>query len=887
MVDDDEFDEDDGVEDSDPVMAPANTKRDDDKSSNIKKYNQATESEIVKMMWCGSSTNIILGQTVKGQIYRTTDSGQTWEFKHDYDKLDGVGQLDKKNVKKASKIAEIVPSPVDSNLLFLIGAAGVNWVSEDCGSNFKPLNNGRKISQFKFHPTQRNWALASIFTSCDDFEDDDEPCKIYREVYYTTDLGEHWNFLKDYVIEFEWGKLDKDDGVPDELVFVLVQKNTMGHLDADTWSSGNTLLSSSDFFKSSRTVVRGANRFAMLTEYIYVARALKNGEIDLVMSERSNKFATFHKVKFPTKNTYKSFEYNLMESWSGAVFLFINHHQGAENYGSVYMSDATGKGFSLTLSRVPLGSSGFADVEEVNSVEGVVIANKYIKSAAPRTEAEMDPVAEQGVLKKLKNKASVAAKLSNRANAKKSDGEMDLKSMGLTNMDRFEESLMKKQVKTPMKTYISMNRGGNWQLLQAPEKTAKGKDVKCQISKGCSLHLHSYSSPIFPVPYSHQNAVGLIMGIGNLGSQLKFDDAEINTYLSRDGGLTWVEIMNGPHILEFGDHGGLIVMAPIFKPTKTVLYSWDEGISWIEYEISKKPLNIDAIEVEPTSRALHFIISARRAKSSTNKGFVFTLDFSELHTPSCQGVSNPDTESSDYETWTPYDGRHGDKCFLGKKITYVRRKRDRQCYNSEDKEAVLYQENCPCTEMDFECDSGYKRTDSGQCEPVKDITVEPPEDCNGYYTISKGYRRIPGDTCEGGGEYDPIKLACPGGWGLFSFRTFVILLLLGGAYYVVTESEWIVNVFDWASDKLPNWANSQQKQGYSKELASLPGTVGDSDDDENIVTNQEGDISVNQRGKKKGDLESTAKESQPSENLIDINKYGDSDEDDNTQMVNS
>ena len=35
----------------------------------------------------------------------------------------------------------------------------------------------------------------------------------------------------------------------------------------------------------------------------------------------------------------------------------------------------------------------------------------------------------------------------------------------------------------------------------------------------------------------------------------------MNTYLSRDGGLTWAEVKKGPYVYEFGDHGGLIVMA--------------------------------------------------------------------------------------------------------------------------------------------------------------------------------------------------------------------------------------------------------------------------------------------------------------------------------------
>jgi hypothetical protein len=61
--------------------------------------------------------------------------------------------------------------------------------------------------------------------------------------------------------------------------------------------------------------------------------------------------------------------------------------------------------------------------------------------------------------------------------------------------------------------------------------------------------------------------------------------------------------------------------------------------------------------------------------------------------------------------------------------------------------------------MDFECDSGYKRLDNGLCEPLKDMIVEPPEDCDRTYNISKGYRRIPGNTCDGGGEYDPLRLS--------------------------------------------------------------------------------------------------------------------------------
>ena len=76
-------------------------------------------------------------------------------------------------------------------ILNFVGTHGVNWVTEDCGANLKALNSGKKIHELKFHPSQRSWALAAGWTSCEDF-DDGEPCEIYKELYMTKDLGNSW-----------------------------------------------------------------------------------------------------------------------------------------------------------------------------------------------------------------------------------------------------------------------------------------------------------------------------------------------------------------------------------------------------------------------------------------------------------------------------------------------------------------------------------------------------------------------------------------------------------------------------------------------------------------------------------------------------------------------
>ena len=52
------------------------------------------------------------------------------------------------------------------------------------------------------------------------------------------------------------------------------------------------------------------------------------------------------------------------------------------------------------------------------------------------------------------------------------------------------------------------------------------------------------------------------------------------------------------------------------------------------------------------------------------------------------GADTPDSDRSDYETWTP-NGKISPTCLLGKKVTYVRRKRDAQCFNGEEFERKI------------------------------------------------------------------------------------------------------------------------------------------------------------------------------------------------------
>ena len=137
------------------------------------------------LVWCGVDNSIAIILTEKNSIYRSEDRGMNWKKLNDIFTNTGKDELEE-NENEIGKVSSIIQSPADKTLLIFLGTQGINWIGEECGLKIKALNHGRRINEFIFHPTERNWGLASAFTSCNDFVG--EPCKIYQEVFYTKDL---------------------------------------------------------------------------------------------------------------------------------------------------------------------------------------------------------------------------------------------------------------------------------------------------------------------------------------------------------------------------------------------------------------------------------------------------------------------------------------------------------------------------------------------------------------------------------------------------------------------------------------------------------------------------------------------------------------------------
>jgi hypothetical protein len=234
-----------------------------------------------------------------------------------------------------------------------------------------------------------------------------------------------------------------------------------------------------------------------------------------------------------------------------------------------------------------------------------------------------------------------------------------------------------------------------------------------------------------------------------------------------------------------------------------------------------------------------------------------TLDFKDLHEPKCKGVEKPGEVGSDYELWSPYDGRHGEKCFMGQQISYVRRLQDSECFNGEELERKVFKQYCTCTEMDYECDLGYYRTSSlTSCTkdenfPKEELEKEKEIMCEqfGWYPISKGYRRIPNNRCIEGVDLAPDMVICSISGHFTLWNSFLLFVVLGVLFLAKPVFEACVlvlpipdpkdileklgNIF--SKDNIPNITRKPAtKKGYSHNFNQAPESL-EEDDDENDI----------------------------------------------------
>lgn len=303
--------------------------------------------------------------------------------------------------------------------------------------------------------------------------------------------------------------------IPTERIIISKDLSKQDSSEQGTWTKEVMLLYSDNFFKSRSSIMKQAQYFLITNDFFFAIRVEdeKSQDVTLYVSDPKLKPYKFKPVELPLKNELYDRSITILDASQGQVFLHVTHEGVRAKYGNVYISDAQGLRYSLSLENnaKDIGEDA-CEIEKVTGLEGIFIANVYDSDMVEKTRDEM--VGRVFIPKKKSQFGSSGAKaLSKR----------------VKDLDKYK------------KTKISFDKGGMWEPLKPPKTNYEGEKIECP-EKVCSLHLHSAASARFGPLYSPSGSLGIILGTGNVGQYLSQQADEINTYLSRDGGMRWYEV---------------------------------------------------------------------------------------------------------------------------------------------------------------------------------------------------------------------------------------------------------------------------------------------------------------------------------------------------------
>ncbi|KAI9171505.1 Vacuolar protein sorting-associated protein [Paramyrothecium foliicola] len=522
-----------------------------------------------------------------------------------------------------------------------------------------------------------------------------------QEASISTDRGDNWKTILRYVEKCEFTGHSAYNFRPLKQIVCHAREK-------ESHEATLTLVSSNDFFVEDKEYYQGqVEDFATMSEFIVVAGHDKeSGDVRALASLDGKHYEQAH---YP-HNFHESHEdrYTLLDSSTHAVNLFVlTEGEGGREYGSIIKSNSNGTSYVLSASNVNSNAKTYVDFEKVAGLEGVTLINVV---SNPR------------------------------------QGEKTKK----------------------LQTKISHNDGSEWAFLPPPEKDVDGKAYKCRSSgdASCALHLHHYTERDDKrKTFAAATAVGLLFGVGNVGSELE-DMKDADTFMTTDGGITWKNVKKGHWTWQYGDQGSIIVMVQRAITgdsikTKTVSYSLDEGRTWADYKFSEEDVTVLDITTLRTGMSRNFLLWCRNDKDEL---FSVNLDFTGLADKACRFTEDGD---SDYYLWSPKHPFQSDDCLFGHVARYLRKKTDRKCYNDQDLKRLHEYSSCACTRRDYECAYNYELDNSGQCVLVQGLEAISGEEwckqnpnATSWYEPT-GYRKLPLSTCSGGNEMDKTSTEHP------------------------------------------------------------------------------------------------------------------------------
>ncbi|KAF9114475.1 vacuolar protein sorting/targeting protein PEP1 [Mortierella sp. AM989] len=668
------------------------------------------------------------------RVYSSQNDGKDWK------EVEDVGDI----------ISGLYRHPYDDTTA-IIGTSGTKqYITQDRGLNWDMRNvpqpsaarsfSSNFVNPWSFHPTEPQWIIFLGESGCSN----EQSSNCHIEAFYSQDSGQVWHPLATWVRSCSWAQDTAFKQVNAEGIYCeqfndrsVSQKTLM-----NTFSPVQ-LIYTETYMRSQKVLFDTIVGYAIYSDYLLVAEV--GDKILYIERQKALRIAVstdginFNLAHYPANFDIVNPAYTVLDSTTKSVFMAITViDRPGSKVGNLFTSNSNGTFFSLSRRYISQSDNGNIDFEKMQGIEGVAFMNEVINPSE----------AKQGMEKKRRS-------------------------------------------------IVTIDNGKSWFPMKAPQTDSNNQLYDC-TGADCSLHLHNYLDRKHTEDmFSSPSAPGMAIGIGNVGTTLSSYE-EGNTFLTRDAGHSWKEILHGPHQFDFGDQGSIILL---FKdddrPTDHVIYSLDHGITFQQFEFTSEKVIIKDIVSKPGGTGKSFLLFAVPQPGGSNnaKQLIYQIDFEGLDLPTCR-LDLKNESDDDFERWSLADLRQ-EGCMFGRKVEYFRRIEKNQCFVGElPTNPRMIQSNCQCTDKDFECDFNYEPDENGKCVLIKDAKPEvlsEKEMCaslpegQDYYYESIGYRKMAISSCVGDHALFGNKKYCPGKGGVGFFGWVGIILgSCGGAYGVVS-----------------------------------------------------------------------------------------------------
>ncbi|GMK59242.1 hypothetical protein CspeluHIS016_0702570 [Cutaneotrichosporon spelunceum] len=653
-----------------------------------------------KKLFYFDDSPVVLLHESDSSLQRSTNEGKTWS-----------------PVEQVTEVFKLIEHPFSKEIAFVIGKNQKHWVTHDRGETWLSFETERMASRsatpLSFHAKQPDWILFQG-TACEKGTGikwpwgDSQTC--WDETYYTKDaFRTDARKMLALTSECKFARSNKEVEAPESLIFCIAfsAKPEGGQKKYDE----ARLFQSQDWFQNKEYVdlgigkqARGVVGLGIVSKFMVVAVKSPGAA-----SKRAN------------NDPMQLFVSTDGKSWNQAQFPHSILPDLVENAYTIVESTTHSLAIDVLSSRKGMGTLFVSSSHGTQFVQSLRDTNRNERGIVDYEQ--IYGLEGVGIANTVVNKDEV--------------------------LGGFDKKLF---------SWISYDDGSSWTNIKPPPKKVDGTNWDCDLSEpeSCSLHLHSVSDRKNLGNVFSSTAPGYIMGVGSVGSHLlPYDQCE--TFLSTDAGLNWRMVHDGAHLYEFGDQGSVLVMVDDEQATDHVDYSFDGGQNWQKLDLGMK-IRALVLTTIPDSTSQKFLAlgQAMRGDSSGGRFVTIFLDFADTQPRQCG--------EDDKEIW--YARSTSDsECLMGHKQWYARRKLDAKCYmGNKFEDPVGHEENCKCTEADYECDFNYV-LQNGKCVAAGPETVPAGvcKDPGDKYLGSSGYRKIPGNTCEDGVQLDKkIQKDCKG-----------------------------------------------------------------------------------------------------------------------------